>query len=416
MRCLSLWIASRNAISKKNNGFVTFTTFIVAFGLVLGVAALIVVLSVMNGFEQAMKDKILGVVPHIQVNTPYIVKDWQPLATQIQHQNASIRFVAPMLNTQAMISSSKQSYVLSLNGIVPEYEKQWSFLAQPAQSTEQGMIKGDLNQLNQPHSIIIGETLAKELGVDVGDDLSVILPKSADNAAGINPIVANMTVVGIFRLSHQTERYLAFASIDSVAQALSVSVGIQGFKLGLSDVFSAPMVANQLKAYYPELSVAHWMQTHGTIYETLQLQRNLSGLLLLLIILVATFNLVSSLVMTVTDKQADIAILKTMGATPRFIKWVFVWQGLMISTAGTVIGAVIGLLITSNIGWLSSWVNHTFELDLFDNYFVTELPSNIYASDVLLIVVISIAIGVLATLYPAHQAAKIAPAQALRYE
>lgn len=417
---LTALIAARN-VKASRSGFISFVAWISVSGLVLGVAALIVVLSVMNGFEQAMKDKILGVVPHIQITAPYMIENWQPKLNEIKSSHKSIEAVVPILNTQIMVmnnksdTTNKPAYVLTLNGIEPDYEKNISFLAKNIEQN-QGMIKGSLDSLRQPNHIVIGETLAKELKVNIGDELPIILVKSNDSQVGITPISHRLTVSGIFRLSHQTEQYIALSSIDTVGEILDLPSGVQGFKVRLNEVFLAPTIAKDLADKNPKFYVYQWMQTHGTIYETLQLQRNLSGLLLFLIILVAIFNLVSSLVMTVTDKQADIAILKTMGATPSMIKGIFVWQGLMISAVGTVIGAVIGLLIASNIGWLSSWVNHTFELDLFDNYFVTELPSNIYASDVFFIVVISIVIGVLATLYPAHQAAKISPAQALRYE
>lgn len=418
---LSIFIASRHLQSKRDNRFISFVAFISTVGLVLGVATLITVLSVLNGFEQQMKDKILGVIPHIQIYTPAVITDWQPLLEDIKKSDSNITHVAPSLNTQVMISkqqiTKEAPHVLTLNGIVPEYEKNLSFLGQ-APKDGQGMLIGSLDTLNDPqkNNLIIGEKLANDLDLKVGDGVHVILPKASDAPSGITPIAQTFTISGIFKLSKQTEQYIAITSMHSIAQTLNVEVGAQGFRVQLNDVFLAPTTAEKLAQLDTRFSVYHWMQTHGSIHETLQMQRNLSGLLLFLIVIVAGFNLVSSLVMVVTEKKSDIAILKTMGAAPRFVWAVFFWQGLVITLIGTTLGAILGVLLSYYIGGLSGWVNTRFKLNLFDDYFVTQLPSVIHIADVLGVVLLSLLIAALAIIYPARQAAKIEPAQTLRYE
>lgn len=421
-RPLSLFLAIRNIKAKKDNTFISFIAFISTAGLVLGVATLITVLSVMNGFERQMQDKLLGMIPHIQVYTKAMSDDWQGDIKRLMAANPNIKAVSPVLNVQVMVSpksrtkTPKKPNILLLNGVIPEYEKNLSLLGQ-AQDDGQGMIAGSLDSLNAPDkNIIIGQALAEEMGLGMGDKMTLVLTKSANNASGISPVVSEFTISGIFKLSNQTESHIALASVASVASSLEVPIGVQGYRLQLHDVFQAKANAQSLQNAYPDYIIRHWIQTHGKIYETIQMERNLSSLLLFLIVLVAGFNLVSSLVMVVADKKADIAILKTMGATPALVRLTFFWQGLLISAMGIALGVALGLILASNIGTLSVWVDNALGLGLFDSYYVTRLPSQILPLDVGLVVLASLLVGVLATWYPAKKASKIAPAEALRSE
>lgn len=421
---LSLFLAFRNIKAKRDNLFISFIAFISTAGLIVGVATLITVLSVMNGFEREMKDKLLGMIPHVQIYTKAMTPDWEQEAKAIVGADPNIKAISPILNVQAMVSpqsakkasTKKQASVLLLNGVIPEYEKNLSLLGQ-APKDGQGMIKGSLDSLNQDgNHIIIGQALSDELGLGMGDKLNVVLTKSANTPSGIIPVTQEFVISGIFKLSNQTESHIALTSVQSVANTLDVPVGIQGYRLQLDDVFKAKTTADTLQQTFPDYIVRHWIQTHGKIYETIQMERNLSSLLLFLIVLVAGFNLVSSLVMVVTDKKGDIAILKTMGATPSLIRRTFFWQGFIITAMGTAVGVVCGLVLASNVGSLSVWANNTFGLGLFDSYYITHIPSVIVFLDVVLVVIASLFVGVLATWYPAKKASQIQPAEALRYE
>lgn len=423
-RPLSLFLASRNIKSKRDNRFISFVVFISTLGLILGVATLITVLSVMNGFKEEMQSKLLGVIPHIQAYAPTLATDWQPVADKLLESDSNIKQVSPTLNAQAMFvpkshanSLGSSSHILLLNGVIPEYEKRLSFLGQPSQNG-QGMIQGSLDTLDDKNNnnIIIGESLANEFNLKIGDTIHIILPKPSDSSNIISPVAQNFIISGIFKLSKQSEERLAFTHLSNVANALNVDGGAQGFRLQLHNVFAAGQTAKNLTQLHPDFIIQPWTQTHGSVYRVLQLNRNMSSLLLFLVIVVAGFNLISSLVMVVTEKKAEIAILKTMGATPKLIKAVFFYQGLMITIMGTAVGTALGIGLAYYIGPLSKWLNNTFNLGLFDSYFVTQLPSVISPLQILSVAMLSIMVGIIATVYPATRAAKIQPAKALRYE
>lgn len=418
---LSLFLAIRHIKAKQDNLFISFIALISTVGLIVGVATLITVLSVMNGFEEQMQKKLLGMIPHVQVYTKTMSEHWDDDINQLRQIDQNIKAVSPVLNTQAMIATAsrtktpKKPNVLLLNGVMPKYEQVVSVLGQPLQDG-QGMLEGSLSSLDEGKNIILGKALADELGVRVGDKINLVLTKPADTPSGISPVLAEFSLSGIFKLSNQTESHIALTSVKNVATTLDVPVGVQGYRLQLYDVFLAKHTADKITRAFPDDIVHHWMQTHGKVYETIQMERNLSGLLLFLIILVAGFNLISSLVMVVTDKKAEIAILKTMGATPVLIQRTFLWQGLVISLLGTLVGLVLGVVLSHNIGVLSIWVDEAFGLGLFDSYYVTRLPSVIVAWDVLLVAVASLCVGMMATWYPAKKAAHVHPVDALRYE
>lgn len=426
---LSLRIAYRYLYAKRDNGFISFITFVSVSGLILGTATLIIVLSALNGFEQKMQDKLLSVIPHIQLTALETVPDWQQKAKIIKESDPDIKTVTPTLAAQVMILDNKKSelhaqknptqpnQVVTLIGVVPEYEQKIPFLSEQPEDG-QGIIQGSLNNLTSTtkQPIIIGEHLAKDLNVGIGNHLLIVLPKPTDSAVGITPISQQFTVVGIFKLSRQTERYIAFTHIQDIANILGIPAEAQSFRLQLHDVFNIEKTIQTLSAQYPDYILTHWKQTHGSIYQTLKNQKITSGLLLLLIVLVAAFNLIASLIMMVREKQAQIAILQTIGASPRFICAIFLWQGVIVGFVGVLGGGLLGLFVAHHIGEWSHWVNHTFQLNLFDGYFVAQIPSVIQIGDVVLVLGVSWIIAIGASLYPALKATRIEPALALNYD
>lgn len=403
---------ARRLLGERQGGFGRFVAWVAMAGLAVGVAALITVLSVMNGFERQMQDRLLNFIPQVQLYAPSVIEDWQPVADELKGFDPNIIAIAPNLNTQAMLTSAtpqKKPQSLVVFGVLPNKEAAVTFL-----SDSQGMSAGKFSSLNDDRpNLVIGEALADEYGLGVGDRVQLVIARPADTPTGISPSLHAFYVSGIFRLSKQTETHLAFAHLDSVAKVLDLPIGAASFKLKLKDVYAAHALAERLKQTYPDWVVQDWTQTHGSIYSTLKNERQMMGLLLLFVLMVAGFNLVSSLVMTVTDKQSDIAILKTMGATPSFVRAVFFWQGFLIVLVGTALGTVLGLALSLSVGSLSAWVDTTFNLNLFDRYFVTELPSEIHALDVAAVVVSAFVVGILATYYPSQKAARLPPAQAL---
>lgn len=403
---------ARRLLGERQGGFGRFVAWVAMAGLTLGVTALITVLSVMNGFERQMQDRLLNLIPQVQLYAPSVIEDWQPVADQLKGFDPNIIAIAPNLNTQAMLTSplpQKKPQSLVVFGVLPNEEAGVTFLS------DAEMVAGKFSSLrNDSPNLVLGEALAEEFGIGVGDRVQVVIARPADTPTGIAPSLHAFEVSGIFRLSKQTETHLAFAHLGSMAQVLNLPVGAASFKLKLSNVYDAHALAQRLKQAYPDWVVQDWTQTHGSIYRTLKNERQMMGLLLLFILMVAGFNLVSSLVMTVTDKQADIAILKTMGATPSFVRAVFFWQGLIVVALGTAAGAVLGVALSLSVGRISAWVDSTFGLNLFDRYFVTELPSEIHAIDVVAVVAAALVVGLLAIYYPSQKAARLPPAQALK--
>lgn len=401
-------------LRERKDGFGGFVAWVAMAGLALGVAALITVLSVMNGFERQMQDRLLNLIPQVQLYAPSVIEDWQPVAGQLKGFDPNIIAVAPNLNTQAMLTTSlpqKKPQSLVVFGVIPKEEAAVNFLS------DAELVAGSFSALNDERpNLVIGEALADEFEIGVGDRVRLVIARPADTPTGISPSLHTFYVSGVFRLSKQTETHLAFAHLDNVAKVLDLPIGAASFKLKLKNVYDAHTLAERLKATHSDWVVQDWTQTHGSIYRTLKNEKQMMGLLLLFVLMVAGFNLVSSLVMTVTDKQSDIAILKTMGATPSFVRAVFFWQGFLIVLIGTALGTVAGVGLSLSVGTLSAWVDTTFGLNLFDRYFVTELPSEIHALDVAAVASSAFVVGILATYYPTKKAARLPPAKALRYD
>lgn len=418
-RPLPLFIGLRFTRSKSANKFLSFISVVSMAGLILGVAALIVVTSVLNGFEEALADKVLGMVPQTSVYSSYPLDDWTPFAQQIKANDANVVGAAPFVQARGMISIGGEVNSTILSGIEPKYHADVSIL-------EDSIVSGALDTLVPgSNNIVLGQYVIDKYDLKLGDKVGIIISKPSDSTVGMTPTFHTYTLSGIFHVDEQSDKWLSYIAMDDASEILNFERGAVGIRLKLKDVFasnesSAAALVSATNAV-PTLdvpdnltfSIVDWTQTHGSLYSAIRIQKTIMSLLLFLIILVAAFNVVSTLVMSVTEKRAEVAILKTFGASSTLISRIFIIQGAIIGVIGILIGLVLGLGISLSIQSISAWINTTFNLGLFDNYFVEALPSDIQALDVSLILLFSFIIVLLSTIYPAYSAANIEPVKAL---
>ncbi|SNT70218.1 lipoprotein-releasing ABC transporter permease subunit [Psychrobacter sp. LV10R520-6] len=410
-RPLALFIGLRYTRAERSNRFISFISLVSMMGLTLGVAVLITVLSVMNGFDRELKTRILGMVPQATVTSTEVIGDWKQLADRIKEEDPEVVAVAPFIQLQGMLTSNGQVAGIMVTGVDPEYEKNVSII-------NEHMTEGSIDTLKSgDFSIVLGEEMVQSLGLRIGDKVTLVLPEASPSPAGVIPRFKRFTLTGIFSISPEVDSLMAFIPMNDAAKLLRLPDGAQGIRMKLNDLFTAPMAAQKAAAIAPErLYPNDWTQTHGNLFGAIQMEKAMVGLLLFLIILVAAFNIVSSLVMLVTDKKADIAILKTFGASPRLITQIFMVQGVVIGFIGTIAGTILGIIFALSISDILGFINQSFGLNLFDAYFINYLPSELRLVDVVLITGASFILSFLATIYPARRAARIQPAQTLRYE
>ncbi len=410
-RPLALFIGLRYTKAEHKNGFISFISLISIIALTLGVAVLITVLSVMNGFDRELKTRILGTVSQASVLSPEIISDWKSLGEKIQQNDKNVEAVAPFIQLQGMITAYGQVSGVVVSGIEPEYEKKVSII-------NEHMLAGDIDNLKEGEfGIVLGKSMVDNMNLQLGDKVTLVLPEASPSPAGVIPRFKRFTLVGIFNISPELDSLTGYVAMRDAGVLLRLPEGAQGIRLKLNDIFYAPIAADKAQSIDPDRLISdNWKQTHGNLFSAIQMEKTMMALLLSLIILVAAFNIVSSLIMLVTDKKADIAILKTFGASPKLITQVFIVQGMIIGVVGTVLGTILGVTFSLTVSDLLNWVNNTLGLGLFNAYFVDYLPSQIKVLDVLLVVSISFLLSFLMTIYPALRASKVQPAQALRYE
>ncbi len=407
------WRYTRAGKRSSGNGFISFISMISMAGIALGVAALIVVLSVMNGFQRDVRDRMLSVLAHIEIFSPDgTLPDWK-LTAKESLQNPKVVAAAPYVEEQALLTRNDAVSGVLLRGVEPELESHVSDLAADMKS-------GRLSDL-QPgqFGIVLGGDLAANLGVSVGDKITLVAPQGTITPAGMLPRLKEFTVTGIFESGHyEYDSSLALIDIKD-AEALFRLNAPTGVRLRLTDMQLAPKVSHELShTLSGELYIRDWTQQNKTWFSAVQIEKRMMFIILALIIAVAAFNLVSSLVMTVTDKQADIAILRTLGAQPRSIMKIFVIQGMTIGLFGTLLGVAVGSLIAAEIPVVVPMIEHLLGIQFLPPsvYFINELPSDLESGDVLRIGIMAFVLSTLATLYPSWRAAKVRPAEALRYE
>ncbi|WP_454763555.1 lipoprotein-releasing ABC transporter permease subunit [Cupriavidus campinensis] len=406
------WRYTRASKRASRNTFISFISMISMLGIALGVAALIVVLSVMNGFQKEVRDRMLSVLAHIEVIAPGPLPDWQKTAAEAM-RNKEVVGAAPYVAAQAMLTREDAVRGVLLRGVDPAQEPKVSDVGNQFRA-------GSMNALVPGgFGIALGNELANAMGVRVGDKVTLVAPQGTITPAGVLPRLKQFTVIGVFSSGHyEFDSALALIDIED-AETLFRQSGPTGVRLKLADMQRAPQVAQELAGTMSgELYLRDWSKQNRNWFAAVQTEKRMMFIILTLIIAVAAFNLVSTLVMTVTDKQADIAILRTMGAQPRSIMKIFIVQGVAIGFIGTVLGVLGGTLIATNIDVIVPFIERVLHVQFLprDIYFISELPSDPRLNDIATIGIISFVLATLATIYPSWRAARVNPAEALRYE
>lgn len=398
----------------RSDGFVSFISAMSMASIALGVMALIIVLSVMNGFQKEVRDKMLSVLSHAEVlSIGAPIPDWQKTAAELKKQQPEIIGAAPFLRGQGLLTSGTNVRGVQLNGIDPQTESQVSDVAKNMKIRQLSDLKpGEFK-------IILGTDLARILGVIPGEKVNVMVPQGQFTPAGTMPRMRQFTVAGVFNSGHyEFDSAMSFINLTD-AEKLMRTQTPGGIRLKLSNMQDAPRVAAELNNQMPPgLLATDWSRQNRTWFAAVQVEKRMMGIILFLIVLVGAFGLVSSLVMTVNSKRSDIAILRTQGATRGSIMRIFMVQGAFIGTAGVLIGVGLGLLIACNVGSIVGAIEQLFGVQFLPKeiYFISAMPSDPRASDVIPIAVFSFLLALAATVYPSWRAANIQPAEALRYE
>ena len=409
-----LFVGLRFTRAERRNHFISFISLTSMLGIALGVAALIVVLSVMNGFQKEVRARILGVASHVQITgLDNQLGDWQTVAKEAAG-HPQVAAAAPFVNGQGMLTFGAQVRGVLVRGIAPQFEEKVADIGSH-------MVAGKLEALAPGQfNIVLGSELARALGAAVGDKLTLIVPQGLVTPAGILPRLKQFTVAGIFEVGmFEYDSGLALIELEDARKLYGTGDRVSGVRLKLHDLFQSREVARDLIARLrADVYVSDWTRSHANYFRAVQIEKRMMSIILSLIVAVAAFNIVSTLVMAVTDKQSDIAILRTLGASPGGIMQIFMVQGALIGVIGTLIGVGGGVALAFNIDVVVPWLEQLLNVKFLSRevYYITDLPSDPQRGDVVAIALVSLALSLLATIYPSWRASRVNPAEALRYE
>ena len=407
---LSLFIGLRYSFSRQNNRFIGVVSMVSLLGMALGVASLITVLAVMNGFAGELRDRILSLVPHLQVSGP--VEDWPALRERLLAY-PQVRGAAPYIESKVLISSSSTVRGSLVTAIDPASEGDVSQVSEHMRS-------GNFFALvDTPYGLVMGSLQARALAVGVGDTVELTVPRLTLTPLGSFPRRKRFTVVGIFEIGAQLDGSQAYISLASGQKLLGLGDRVHGVRVSLDNLFDAPLVAQQMQADLGgELRVRDWSQSQGSLFNAIKMEKTMMTVLLLSVVAVAAFNIVSTLTMAVTEKRSDIAVLRTMGARTGTVMAIFMAQGLLLASVGIAAGVIIGVALALNISEVTLFIEQLSGAKLFNPqvYFISDLPSRLMWGDVAVITGLAMVLSLCATLFPAWRATRIDPAEVLRYE
>jgi len=402
---------------KRNSGrnhFISFISLVSMLGIALGVAALIVVLSVMNGFQKELRARILGVASHVQITgVNNQLDDWETTARE-SAAHPQVVAAAPFVNAQAMLAFGGSVRGSVIRGIVPPLEEKVADIGSH-------MVAGKLAALAPGEfRIVLGAELARALGAMSGDKVTLIAPQGLVTPAGVLPRLKQFTVAGVFEVGmFEYDSGLALIHLEDAQKLYRMETRVSGVRLKLEDLFRSREVTRDLMTRLRgDIYISDWTRSHANFFRAVQIEKNVMFIILLLIVAVAAFNIVSTLVMAVTDKQPDIAILRTLGASPGGIMKIFIVQGALIGVIGTLIGVAGGVVLALNIDVVVPFLERLFSVQFLSRevYYISELPSDLQRADIVVIALVSLVLSFLATLYPSWRASRVNPAEALRYE
>lgn len=411
---LSVFIGLRYTRAKRRNHFISFISLSSMIGVALGVMALITVLSVMNGFEKELRGRILSMTSHAFITgSQGNLKHWEKLAQRIDHPE--VLGSAPFVEGQGMFTQGSGVKGSIIRGIDPALEGAVSSIGDK-------IIEGDINALKEKSfGVLLGKELALSLGVFTGDKITLITPHVSPTPAGVVPRLKRLNVVGIFEVGMQ--EYDSAMAIMHVADAGKLfrlpAGGVSGLRLKFEDMNDAPRITQEIMTHLPPSFIAvDWTHKHANFFSALEMEKSVMFIILLLIVAVAAFNIISTLIMVVTDKQADIAILRTLGMTPKEIMGIFIVQGSVIGLIGTLIGVILGVLLALNLDSIVLFIEKTFDIIVMpkDVYYINHFPSDLHVDEVIKIALVAFSLTLIATIYPAWRASQTRPAEALRYD
>jgi lipoprotein-releasing system permease protein len=409
-----LFVGLRYTRAKRRNHFISFISITSMLGVALGVAALIVVLSVMNGFQKELRTRILGVTSHVQImGLDGKLSDWRKIAAEAQN-HPDVVAAAPYITAQGLISNRGTVQGTLVRGVLPVAEAKVA-------DVDQHMRSGSMDDLRPGRfGIVLGIDLAMSVGARVGDKIVLIAPQGQVTPAGILPRLKQFEVVGIFEVDMaEYDAGLGFMHLEDAQKLYRLENKVSGVRLKLHDLFKAPLVARDLmRTLSSDVYATDWTRSHANFFRAVQIEKRVMFIILVLIVAVAAFNIVSTLVMAVTDKRADIAILRTLGAAPGEIMQIFIIQGALIGAVGMIAGVVGGVLLAANIEVVIPAIERVLGIQFLakDVYYISDLPSDLHLQDVVVIGLTSFGLSLLATIYPSLRASRVSPAEALRYE